>query len=252
MLLEDCSGSRQSVRVGCAGWSIPKQVASQFAGTGSHLNRYSKFFNCCEINSSFYRSHKPETWARWASSVGYGFRFSVKLPKMITHVSKLSCDSRALSTFFDEVSLLRDKLGPVLIQLPPSLKFENDLVHTFLSMLRDIYPGPVVLEPRHGSWFEDRVDLLLQDFRVARVAADPPCVPTARMPGGNTRLVYFRLHGSPRRYYSAYSSHFVTHLAAQLASLIRNAEVWCIFDNTASGYAIENAGQLISELAVEK
>jgi uncharacterized protein YecE (DUF72 family) len=252
MLLEDCSGSRQSVRVGCAGWSIPKQVAAQFVGTGSHLNRYSKFFNCCEINSSFYGSHKPETWERWASSAGSGFRFSVKLPKIITHVAKLSCDSCALSTFFDEVTFLRDKLGPALIQLPPSLEFENARVHFFLSMLRDIYPGPVVLEPRHSSWFADRVDLLLQDFCVARAAADPPCVPTAGMPGGYTRLVYFRLHGSPRRYYSAYSSDFLTRLAVQLATLVRTAEVWCIFDNTASGYAIENAGQLISKLAVAK
>jgi uncharacterized protein YecE (DUF72 family) len=248
MLPEDCSGSRQSVRVGCAGWSIPRQAASQFLGAGSHLNRYSEFFNCCEINSSFYRSHKPETWERWVSSVGSVFRFSVKLPKIITHVAKLSCDSCALSTFFDEVTFLRDKLGPVLIQLSPSLEFENGRLHTFLSMLRNIYPGPVVLEPRHSSWFEDQVDFLLQDFRVARVAADPPCVPKAGMPGGYTRLVYFRMHGSPRRYYSAYRSDFLINLAAQLASLGRTAEVWCIFDNTASGYAIENAGQLISKL----
>ena len=245
--MDNCCG--QPVRVGCAGWSIPKQASPHFKAGGSHLNRYSDFFNCCEINSSFYRSHKPETWERWARSVPAGFRFSVKLPKAITHEAKLNCDSDALSTFFQQICLLKDKLGPVLIQLPPSLQFDFDRLKSFLSLLRDIYSGDVALEPRHSSWFEDRVDHLLQEFRVSRVAADPPYVPVAGVPGGHTSLIYFRLHGSPRKYYSAYSSDFLDRLATQLANLAPAAEVWCVFDNTASGYAIENARQLISKTA---
>ena len=250
--MNDYCGSRQPVRVGCTEWSIPKQGASHFIAAGSHLNRYSQFFSCCEINSSFYRSHKPETWERWASSVPAGFRFSVKLPKTITHEAKLSCDSGALSAFFQQINLLRDKLGPVLIQLPPSLQFDFARSKTFLLLLRDIYPGLVALEPRHSSWFEDRGDHLLQDFHVARVAADPPCVPAAGMPGGYTSLAYFRLHGSPRTYYSAYSGDFLNRLAAQLINLARTTAVWCVFDNTASGYAIENARQLISKIAAAR
>jgi uncharacterized protein YecE (DUF72 family) len=250
--MDNSCGSGQSVRVGCAGWGIPKQASSHFIGTGSHLNRYSEFFSCCEINSSFYRAHKPETWERWASSVPAGFRFSVKLPKTITHESKLSSDFSVLSTFFQQINLLKDKLGPVLIQLPPSLEFDDARSKAFLSLLRGIYPGPVVLEPRHSSWFEDRVDNLLQDFRVARVAADPPFVPTAGMPGGHTSLVYFRLHGSPRKYYSDYSGDFLDRLAAQLKTFARTTEVWCVFDNTASGYAMENARQLISRIAAAR
>jgi uncharacterized protein YecE (DUF72 family) len=242
----------QPVRVGCAGWSIPKQAALHFIGVGSHLNRYSEFFSCCEINSSFYRSHKPETWERWASSVPAGFRFSVKLPKTITHEAKLSCDSGALSTFFQQTNLLKDKLGPVLIQLPPSLQFDFARSKTFLSLLRETYPGPVALEPRHSSWFEERGDHLLQDFHVSRVAADPPCVPIAGMPGGHTSLAYFRLHGSPRKYYSAYSSDFLDRLAPRLRTFARTTEAWCVFDNTASGYAIENARELISRIAAAR
>ena len=178
------------------------------------VDRYSEFFNCCEINSSFYRSHKPDTWERWASSVPVGFRFSVKLPKTITHESKLSSDAGILSPFLQQIHLLKYKLGPVLIQLPPSLQFDFARSKTFLTLLRDIYPGPVALEPRHSSWFEDRADHLLQEFHVARVAADPPCVQIAGMPGGHASLVYFRLHGSPRKYYPAYSSDFLKRLAA--------------------------------------
>jgi uncharacterized protein YecE (DUF72 family) len=250
--MDNCCGSGQPVRAGCAGWSIPKQAAPYFVAAGRHLNRYSDFFSCCEINSSFYRSHKPETWERWASSVPTGFRFSVKLPKAITHQARLSCDSGALATFFQQINLLKEKLGPVLIQLPPSLEFDRACTKAFLSLLRNIHSGHVVLEPRHSSWFEERVDHLLQDFRVARVAADPACVPTARTPGGETSLVYFRLHGSPHRYYSAYSSDFLDRLAAQLTNLARTTEVWCVFDNTASGYAIENARQLISKIAAAR
>lgn len=244
----DWDGSRQVVRVGCAGWNIPKQAAPDFTTSGSHLNRYSEFFNCCEINSSFYRSHKPETWERWASSVPAGFRFSVKLPKAITHEARLNCTSGALSTFLRQVDLLQDKLGPMLIQLPPSLEFDYARSKAFLSLLRENHPGPVVLEPRHSSWFKERVDHLLQNFRVARVAADPPCVPTAGMPGGHTGLAYFRLHGSPRTYYSAYSSDFLDRLATRLSNFALASEAWCVFDNTASGNAIENARQLISKL----
>jgi uncharacterized protein YecE (DUF72 family) len=246
--MENSCRSAQPVRVGCAGWSIPKQSSSHFTGAGSHLNRYSEFFNCCEINSSFYRSHKPETWERWASSVPAGFRFSVKLPKTITHESKLSGGYDVLSPFFEQIHLLKYKLGPVLIQLPPSLQFDFVRSKAFLTLLRDIYSGPVALEPRHSSWFEDRADLLLQEFHVARVAADPPCVSIAGMPGGDASLVYFRLHGSPRKYYSAYSRDFLNRLGTQLTSLARTTEVWCVFDNTASGYAIENARQLISRI----
>ena len=250
--MDTCSAAGQRVRVGCAGWSIPKQAASHFIGAGSHLNRYSAFFRCCEINSSFYRSHKPDTWERWASSVPDGFRFSVKLPKTITHESKLNSDSGAFSTFFQHIGLLKEKLGPVLIQLPPSLEFDYARCRAFLSVLRDIFSGPVVLEPRHSSWVADRVDHLLQEFHVARVAADPPCVPSAGMPGGQASLAYFRLHGSPRKYHSAYSSDFINRLATQLTSLARTTEVWCVFDNTASGYAIENARQMISRIGAAR
>ena len=115
-------------------------------------------------------------------------------------------------------------------------------------MLRENYSGDVVCEPRHHSWFADRVDDLLKDYQIARVAADPACVPAAGLPGGLASLAYFRLHGSPRRYYSAYSVDFLTRLSAQLVNLATRARVWCIFDNTASGSAIQNALGLNTKL----
>ena len=245
----DSAGQRGwSVRIGCAGWSIPKQIEAKFSAGGSHLHRYSARFNCCEINSSFYRPHKLETWERWASSVPADFRFSVKFPKAITHEAKLNCGTDMLSAFVRQIVLLREKLGPVLVQLPPSLEFDRDRAKKFLTVFREIHSGDIVFEPRHISWFDERVDRLLGEFRVARVAADPACVPVAARPAGWSRLAYFRLHGSPRMYYSAYSSEFLDRLSEQLISVVPSSEVWCVFDNTAAGYAIENALALQSKI----
>jgi uncharacterized protein YecE (DUF72 family) len=238
-----------STRIGCAGWNITKESAKHFPAEGSHLERYSRVMNAMEINSSFYRPHKNETWRRWSETVPADFQFSVKAPKAITHEAKLDCGLEALLSFLEQISLLGERLGPVLIQLPPSLELEPAIAQKFLSLLRANYSGDVVCEPRHRTWFEKRANDLLKEFAISRVAADPACVPDAANPGGEENLVYFRLHGSPRLYYSAYSDDFLGGLAAQLAELARRKRVWCIFDNTALGFAMQNALELRAKLA---
>jgi uncharacterized protein YecE (DUF72 family) len=240
--------SRQPVRIGCAGWAIPKETTANFVTGGTHLERYSQALNSAEINSSFYRPHKNETWERWGNSVPVDFRFSVKAPRTITHEARLNCGPELLSPFLRQISFLHNKLGPVLIQLPPSLEFDRALAKRFLSLLRKNYAGDVVWEPRHGSWFDETADDLLQEFQIARVAADPPCVPAATRPGGFAGVFYFRLHGSPHLYYSEYSRDFLNGLAAQLADLATTTEVWCVFDNTAAGFAVRNALELTAML----
>jgi uncharacterized protein YecE (DUF72 family) len=240
--------SSEAARIGCAGWTIPRQSGDKFASGESHLARYSQTFNCCEINSSFYRPHKKETWERWAASVPADFQFSVKVPKAITHEAKLNCSREVLSAFLEQIEFLREKLGPVLLQLPPSLAFDLSTATKFLSLLREEYSGDVVCEPRHASWFCEQVDDFLREYKVARVAADPACVPDAIRPGGSSSLAYFRLHGSPRRYYSAYDEDFLTKLAMKLENLKAGGRVWCIFDNTASGCAAQNALDLNAKL----
>jgi uncharacterized protein YecE (DUF72 family) len=236
------------VRVGCAGWSIPSRYGSAFVGTGSHLQRYAQVFNCCEINSSFRRIHMPTTWQRWAVSVPSDFLFSVKVPRTITHDAKLTCAPELLTEFLRQIRSLNQRLGPVLVQTPPSLEFETGQVSKFFLLLRQHYPGDVVCEPRHSSWFVERADSCLRDFHVARVASDPACVPAAAVPGGFRALAYFRLHGSPRPYYSRYADEFVKTLAPKLNELSTSCQVWCVFDNTASGWATENALELRTDL----
>jgi uncharacterized protein YecE (DUF72 family) len=240
--------SYHAVRLGCAGWNIPRSSAHLFASGDSHLERYSRSLNCCEINSSFHRPHKPSTWERWAQTVPRGFLFSVKAPKAITHEARLSCEPDVVSAFLKQVRYLGDKLGPILIQLPPSHRFDPVISKSFFSLLRDQYPGDVVLEPRHSTWFEQNADDLLRQFRIARAAADPTYAPAGAHPGGYAEFVYYRLHGSPRRYYSSYSPEFLEGLAARLEQLATGAQVWCIFDNTASGAAATDALELRRKL----
>jgi uncharacterized protein YecE (DUF72 family) len=235
------------IRIGTAGWSVPRRFAAQFAPLGSGLERYAARFDAVEINSTFYRSHRPQTYARWSAAVPDGFRFSVKLPKTVTHERRLNDSAEILDAFLDEVSQLGPLLGPLLIQLPPSLAFELAVARSFLKLLRSRTEGDIVCEPRHATWFEGEGDRLLADFRVARVAADPARVPEAAFPGGWPNPTYFRLHGSPRMYYSEYGEAFMADLAAQLRSGAA-AETWCIFDNTVSGAAIGNALHLAERL----
>jgi uncharacterized protein YecE (DUF72 family) len=237
-----------SVRIGTAGWSIPRQYIDRFPSTGTHLERYSQLLPCAEINSSFYRSHRISTWQKWADSVPEDFRFSVKAPKTITHEAKLACSSEELNTFLKEAKTLAKKLGPILFQLPPKSAFNLKVAETFLTMLRELHSGPTVFEPRHPTWFTPEATHLLQKFHIARIAADPAPVLDAANPAGWNKLIYYRLHGSPRMYYSAYTETYLHSLAAAIAHQQQTADVWCIFDNTASGAALGDALTLQSLL----
>lgn len=238
-----------SVYIGCAGWSIPRAHAAEFAGLGGQLERYSARFRAVEINSSFYRPHRPATYARWAATVPDDFRFAVKAPKEITHTRRLRDVAVQLERFLDDVAALGSKLGILLVQLPPRLAFEARAVDTFFGMLRERYAGGLVCEPRHPSWFSAEAELLLAARQVARVAADPALVPSASVPGGWQELVYYRLHGSPRMYYSPYGTAYIEQLAQTLAVVGPNIPIWCIFDNTAAGAATQDALLLQQTLA---
>lgn len=235
-----------SLFVGVAGWSIRREHAGRFPATGSHLERYARVFPAVEINSSFYRHHRPATYARWAESVPAGFRFAVKVPKEITHERRLVRSLRVLDRFLREVRELGVHLGPLLLQFPPSFAFDGSIVRPFLAALRKRTTQEVVCEPRHASWFTPAVERLLVRFQIARAAVDPAVVPEAAKPGGWPGLAYYRLHGSPRMYYSAYSSGYLRQLAAEMNT---HTNAWCIFDNTALGAATLNGIALLRRLS---
>lgn len=228
--------------VGTAGWTLPREHQPSFPTEGTHLTRYAGRLGAVEINSSFYRPHRPATYERWAASVPGDFRFAVKIPRAITHTARLVGTEGLLDEFLAQAGALGGRLGCLLVQLPPSLRFDEAVAASFLAALRARHAGPVALEPRHATWFEPGVEPLLVAHRISRVGADPARVPEAAQAGGWAKVAYVRLHGSPRIYYSDYDDAYLDALAGRLRALGRAAhDVWCIFDNTALGAAWGNA-----------
>jgi uncharacterized protein YecE (DUF72 family) len=221
--------------IGTAGWTIPRDHSGDFPKTGTHLERYSARLQGVEINSSFYRSHKRVTYERWASSVPADFRFSVKLPRTITQIHRLQNVDGLIDAFWEEANGLGNKLAIVLIQLPPSLRYDGEVAERFFKRVKT-NSFRLACEPRHASWFSSEPELMLRRLQISRVAADPPRADTDGSPGGDDRVAYYRLHGSPKIYYSNYPKERLWDLAGKLRPYD-----WCIFDNTAAFHAIENA-----------
>ena len=240
------------VYIGCAGWSFVRSAPTPSAD-GTQLQKYASLFRAVEINSSFHRSHRRATYERWAASVPESFRFSVKMPKAITHANRLAESTELVDRFLHEALGLGAKLGCVLVQLPPSLEFDSSTVEKFVETVRAKYEGPLVIEPRHATWFAPPANRMLQRLSVTRAAADPAVVPVAAEPGGDPGKVYFRLHGSPQVYYSSYTHSYLDALAFRLRAYARaGARVWCIFDNTIQGAATSNALHVARKIVLEE
>jgi len=227
------------INIGTAGWSVPRAAAHAFPAEGSSLERYAARFRAAEVNSSFHRSHRQSTWERWRDSTPAHFRFSVKLPKLITHQMKLVDCAMALDAFLEEVAALRPKLAVLLVQLPPKLAFDAAIARAFFAALAVRTDAALACEPRHLTWFTPEADDLLASFSVARVAADPAICAAAAQPGGHLALNYWRLHGSPVMYRSSYADCIAAYAA--LLAEAPGEERWCIFDNTASSAALPDA-----------
>eukprot|EP00913_Durusdinium_trenchii_P031535 g29527.t1 len=214
--------------VATAAWSIPRPVAELFPREGSGLARYAAVFKGVEINSTFYRRHKPSTFARWADAVPEDFRFSVKIPKEISHDRAMKDIRPALSVFLEDIAPLGERRGPLLCQLPPSLAFDPAVMEEAFGTLRALDAGPVVIEPRHPSWAAREALGLLEEFSIDRVLADP--APVWPLESFRSPSRYVRLHGKPKIYYSSYTAEDIRLFGGSVA-----ADGWCVFDNTASG-----------------
>ena len=220
--------------IATAAWSIPGKVTSRFAEEGSALIRYASVFDGVEINSTFYRRHKTSTLTRWVESVPHGFRFSVKLPREITHIRAMKGIAKLFDTFLEDIAPLGDNRGPLLCQLPPSLTFDAKELEPAFETIRNADDGPVVIEVRHRSWASREALDLLEKYAIDRVLADPAPVWPAEDFGITPK--YVRLHGNPKIYYSSYTEDEIMSFSHLLGP-----DTWCVFDNTALGAATENA-----------
>jgi uncharacterized protein YecE (DUF72 family) len=234
------------MHIGTAGWAVPSPFKDQLPDGGSQLERYAQRLNAVEINSSFHRHHRAQTYARWASAVPAHFRFAVKVPRALTHDGELTPKTDVLDRFAEEIHGLGSKLAVLLVQLPPKLAFDESHATSFFAALRKRIDVAMACEPRHASWGSQQAESFLVDCKVARVAADPAPWPGAGEPGGYEKLAYFRWHGSPRKYYSNYDEEQLASLRRQVARAEKKvSDVWIMFDNTAHGCALGNALALL-------
>jgi uncharacterized protein YecE (DUF72 family) len=231
----------RTLLVATAGWSVPRSMRQLGDAAATVLENYAHLLGATEINSTFYRRHRVSTFERWRASVPPSFRFAVKLPKRISHEAALVGVGAELDAFLDDVRGLGDQLGPLLVQLPASFHFEGRRVSSFLRALRRRFAGPVACEPRHASWYTVAATRVFTDYGVSRVVADPPRPLAAVEPAGEASLLYVRWHGAPDIYWSAYSDESLSRLAQLVNEQADASSVWCVFDNTAAGAALNDA-----------
>lgn len=210
-----------------------------------YLEYYTTRFSCVELNSSFYHLPQKRTVSGWMSRTPGSFIFCPKLSRYITHQMKLSNVEEALQKFFDVFEGMKAKLGPVLVQLPPQLEYDESRIRYFLELLIKQYDEyRFAIEIRHKSWINHNFFDLLSQSKVAFVIADSG----ERFPyheAVTTDFVYLRLHGREQLYASDYSEDDLQQYAGKISGWLNdNKNVWVFFNNDYHGFAVNNAEKL--------
>jgi uncharacterized protein YecE (DUF72 family) len=202
------------------------------------LEFYAGHFNTLELNNTFYRLPKESVFQKWHDASPEGFIFSVKVSRFITHIKRLKDCEDEVSKFMSRASFLKEKLGPILYQLPPGLHRDDEILDDFLSILPQSMRH--VIEFRHESWFDEDVFEVLRRYHIGLCAFDMPKLTSPLI--ATTDFAYIRFHGSDSLYSSCYSDEEMKDWAEKIAKLSAKLEaVYIYFNNDVSGYALENA-----------
>jgi uncharacterized protein YecE (DUF72 family) len=238
----------ERLHIGTSGWSY-KHWAGIFYPSGSKPEKYLEYyitrFSCVELNSCFYHLPKKITVDGWINRTPDTFRFCLKLSRYITHQLKLSNIEIPLFRFFEVFEGMKNRLGPVLIQLPPGLHYDKTLICNFFDILKNKYNlCRFAVEVRHNSWINDEFFDILAQYSTAFVIADSgnryPCHEAVI-----TDFVYLRFHGREQLYASDYSENILQEYAGKIRYwLLDGKEVWVFFNNDYHGFAVKNASRL--------
>ena len=233
------------VHIGTSGWHYqhwrgtfypPELPAREW------LNFYHGQFETVEINNSFYQLPSENTLSTWYSSAPSGFTFAVKASRFITHMKKLTDPQSSSTLFFERISLLGEKLGPILFQLPPRWGPNPERLDAFLAAL----PGgfQYSFEFRDPSWLIQPVFAVLANRNAALCIYNFNRLTSPVQITAN--FVYLRLHGPDGPYQGKYSQEEIAYWAGEIAGWIRHGkEIYCYFDNDTAGYAPQNARELV-------
>lgn len=238
--------------IGTSGWNYP-DWKGRFYPEGlkpkDYLSHYAKHFHTTEVNYSFYHVPRPTTYQNWAAQVPEDFVFSVKASRLITHIRRLREVTEAWQQFVEIASVLGRRLGPILLQFPPSFKKNSELLAAFLHEnhhLKESKGLCLAFEFRHAGWFDREVCDILKKHGSALVVAHSLRYPQAPFVA-TARFVYLRLHGPGALFASSYPVDQLRDWAAQVKSWMDSGKsVYVYFNNDFHGYAIENAKRLAS------
>jgi uncharacterized protein YecE (DUF72 family) len=227
--------------VGCSGWhydhwrglyypeELPKSKWLQF---------YAQQFTTVELNNSFYRLPSEKAFTAWRESTSDNFIFAVKVSRFITHIKRLKNLGSAVENFLSRACLLEKKLGPLLYQLPPNMKRNDEVLGNFLSSLPQKYQH--VFEFRHESWLDDSVFHILRQYNVGLCVFDMPGFTCPLVATSN--FAYIRFHGSGSLYSSCYSDEELSQWARRIAHFGQDIKaIYIYFNNDAEAFAVRNA-----------
>jgi uncharacterized protein YecE (DUF72 family) len=238
------------VRIGCSGWNYDDwrgRLYPEGLGKPRWLERYAESFDTVEVNSTFYRLASRDAVARWVEQTPAGFTFAVKASRYLTHVKRLGEIDTGIGRYYQRIEPLVDagKLGPVVWQLPPSFRRDDELL---TAALRRLPPGRHCFEFRHESWFTADVYELLSEHGAAVAIGDHPKWPfQARELTTDWTLV--RLHHGRRGRRGNYSQTELDTWARRIAAWRSRAEVFVYLNNDWEGFAVENALSLKDRLS---
>ncbi len=225
--------------IGTSGWSYPGWVSLFYPedlSSKDWLVFYSQHFSTVEINMTFYRFPKPDTLKNWLERTPPNFTFTLKANRQITHLKKIRNVHHEVRYFYILANSLKEKLGCILFQLPPSIRFDLDLLGSFLETLSSDYKN--VIEFRHESWYREDVYELLRSHKVIFCA-----VSSAKVPGTvvqTTDTAYLRFHGLTGEHRHNYSDSELEEWASTVKS-IQAQECYIYFNNDYKAFAVANA-----------
>jgi len=230
------------IRIGTSGYHYKHWVGRYYPPSiksSAMLEHYARDFDTVELNNTFYQLPNETTFETWYRNTPDDFLFAVKGSRFITHMIKLREPQRGLGNFLPRAELLRDKLGPILWQLPPHWKVNTERLESFLAELPRQHR--YTFELRHESWMCEEVYEILRRYNAAF------CI--YELAGYQTPLeltadwTYIRLHGpTQQKYQGSYSSEQLTEWAARLRRWSKTlSHVYVYFDNDDSAYAVDNA-----------
>ncbi len=237
------AAQRLTVRIGTSGWNYPHWRGVFYPkglATSKWLTYYATYFDTVEVNATFYGTPKEKTLKKWYGETPSGFLFALKASRFITHVKRLRQVEEPLKRFYQVIAPLKEKIGPLLFQLPPSLKYDRALIADFLALLDPRYQ--TAIEIRHASFHNDEFLGLLATHQVALCLSDTAGRYPSLLEAVTAPFVYVRLHGSRTLYRSCYTEEELRAWAQKIVSFNRPTYVY--FDNDSLGWAVPNALRL--------